>query len=49
MPYLRLAQGKREVAIRLAQECLDRLETYPLPIPSLSHSIEFNSILDPCG
>jgi LuxR family maltose regulon positive regulatory protein len=31
MPYLRLAQGKREEAIQLAQECLERLEAYPLP------------------
>ncbi len=39
MPYLRLAQGKREEAIQLAQECLDRLETYPLPyLPSAIRS-----------
>ncbi|HLO29607.1 MAG TPA: hypothetical protein VK249_10760, partial [Anaerolineales bacterium] len=31
MPYLRLAQGKRKEAIKLARECLDRLGTYPLP------------------
>jgi ATP/maltotriose-dependent transcriptional regulator MalT len=31
MPYLRLAQGKRAEAIQLAQACLERLETYPLP------------------
>jgi ATP/maltotriose-dependent transcriptional regulator MalT/DNA-binding SARP family transcriptional activator len=44
MPYLKLAQGKQEEAIRLAQECLDRLETYPLPyLPSIikSNLIQF--------
>ncbi len=39
MPYLKLAQGKREEAIQIAQECLDRLETYPLPyLPSAIRS-----------
>ncbi len=44
MPYLRLAQGKRDEAIRLAQECLERLKTYPLPyLPSIikSNLIQF--------
>ncbi len=31
LPYLRLAQGKPGEAQRLAQECLDKLESYPLP------------------
>ena len=39
LPYIKLAQGKREEAVRLAQDCLDRLEAYPLPyLPSLIKS-----------
>jgi LuxR family maltose regulon positive regulatory protein len=35
-PHLKLAQGKREEALRLAEECLQRVEAYPLPyIPSM--------------
>jgi LuxR family maltose regulon positive regulatory protein len=36
LPHLKLAQGKREEALRLAEECLQRVEAYPLPyIPSM--------------
>jgi LuxR family maltose regulon positive regulatory protein len=36
LPYLKLAQGKREEALHLAEECLSRIETYPLPyVPRL--------------
>ncbi len=36
LPYLKLAQGKRTEAVRLAEECLRRVETYPSPyIPSM--------------
>jgi LuxR family maltose regulon positive regulatory protein len=36
LPHLKLAQGKREEALRLAQECLQRVEAYPLPyIPAM--------------
>jgi len=36
LPYLKLAQGKRAEALRLAEECLRRVEAYPLPyIPTL--------------
>ena len=39
LPYLKLAQGKREEAVQIAQECLDRLVTYPLPyLPSAIRS-----------
>jgi LuxR family transcriptional regulator, maltose regulon positive regulatory protein len=36
LPYLKLAQGKREKALRLAEDCIQRVETYPLPyIPAI--------------
>lgn len=36
LPHLKLAQGKREEALRLAEECLQRVEAYPLPyVPSM--------------
>ena len=36
LPDLKLAQGKREEALRLADECLRRVEAYPLPyVPSM--------------
>ncbi len=36
LPYLKLAQGKRAEAVRLAEECLSRVEAYPLPyIPAM--------------
>jgi len=36
LPHIKLAQGKREEAIRLAEECLKRIEAYPLPyIPAM--------------
>ena len=36
LPHLKLAQGKREEALRLAEECLQRVEAYPLPyIPAM--------------
>ena len=39
LPYLKLAQGKREEALRLADECLERAESYPLPyVPPLIKS-----------
>ncbi|HEX9028658.1 MAG TPA: tetratricopeptide repeat protein, partial [Anaerolineales bacterium] len=31
LPHLKLAQGKREEALRLAEECLQRVEAYPVP------------------
>jgi ATP/maltotriose-dependent transcriptional regulator MalT len=36
LPYLKLAQGKREEALQLAEECLQRVEAYPLPyVPAM--------------
>ena len=36
LPYLKLAQGDREEAIRLALDCLERVQSYPLPyVPPL--------------
>jgi len=36
LPHLKLAQGKREEALRLAEECLKQVETYPFPyIPAM--------------
>ncbi len=36
LPHLKLAQGKRGEALKLAEECLQRVEAYPLPyIPSM--------------
>jgi LuxR family maltose regulon positive regulatory protein len=36
LPALQLAQGKREEAVRLAEECLQRIEAYSLPyIPAM--------------
>jgi LuxR family maltose regulon positive regulatory protein len=36
LPHLKLAQGKREEALQLAEECLQRVEAYPLPyIPAM--------------
>lgn len=36
LPYLKLAQGKRSEALRLAEECLRRVEAYPSPyIPAM--------------
>ena len=36
LPHLKLAQGKRKEALQLAEECLLRVEAYPLPyIPSM--------------
>jgi LuxR family maltose regulon positive regulatory protein len=36
LPHLKLAQGKRKEAERLAEECLQQVEAYPLPyIPSM--------------
>lgn len=36
LPHIKLSQGKREEALRLAEECLQRVETYPLPyIPTM--------------
>lgn len=31
LPHLKLAQGKREEAIRLAEECVQRVDAYPFP------------------
>ena len=31
LPYLKLAQGKQTEALRLANECLERAKSYPLP------------------
>jgi LuxR family maltose regulon positive regulatory protein len=31
LPYLKLAQGKRAEAMRLAEDCLRRVEAYPVP------------------
>jgi LuxR family maltose regulon positive regulatory protein len=36
LPHIKLAQGKREEALRLAEECLQRVETYPFPyVPAM--------------
>ncbi len=31
LPHIKLAQGKREEALRLAEECLQRVDSYPFP------------------
>ena len=44
LPTLKLAQGKRKEALRLAEECLQRVEAYPLPyIPAVvkAHLVHF--------
>jgi LuxR family maltose regulon positive regulatory protein len=36
LPHIKLAQGKRGEALRLAEECLQRVETYPFPyVPAM--------------
>ena len=39
LPYLKLAQGDREEAVRLALDCIERVQSYPLPyVPPLIRS-----------